>query len=155
MANSYRPDIDGLRAVAICPVVLFHAGIPGFSGGFIGVDVFFVVSGFLITKLIHSELSDGSFSLLRFYERRARRILPALCTVVLVAFFTGFWLFLPSQFEALSRSVVATSLFVSNVYFWKSLDYFSFAAEFYPLLHTWSLAVEEQFYILEIPSSRD
>ncbi|MGI9273145.1 MAG: acyltransferase family protein [Woeseiaceae bacterium] len=145
--KTYRSDIDGLRAIAILPVVFFHAGLPGFSGGFVGVDVFFVISGFLITRIIYSEMVDGTFSLARFYERRARRILPALLSVVFVAFVAGSIVLFPSQFEALSESVVASTLFASNIYFWITTDYFRSATEFLPLLHTWSLGVEEQFYV--------
>jgi len=147
LSSSYRPDIDGLRAVAILPVVLFHAGASGFSGGFVGVDIFFVISGFLITGIIHSEIVRGNFSLLHFYERRARRILPALLSVVLVTYIAASVLLLPSEFEEYSGSVLSTTLFASNVYFWSTLGYFRPAAELSPLLHTWSLAVEEQFYI--------
>lgn len=129
------------------PVVLFHAGVPIAKGGYIGVDVFFVVSGFLITSIIVRELEKSEFSLLRFYERRARRILPALLFMVAVTLIAGTFLLLPNALSRLGESVIATALFGSNFYFWRSLDYFSLAAEYAPMLHTWSLAVEEQFYI--------
>ena len=144
----YRPEIDGLRALAIIPVILFHAGFETFKGGFVGVDVFFVISGYLITGLILDEIKQGSFSIVRFYERRIRRILPALFFVCLVCIpFAWLWM-LPSEFRDFSRSFAAVSLFVSNFYFWNESGYFEAATELKPLLHTWSLAVEEQFYIL-------
>ena len=144
----YRPDIDGLRTIAVLPVVLGHAGISGFSGGFVGVDVFFVISGFLITGILLRELEAGNFSLLRFYERRARRILPALFVVLIATLLVGYFILIPNQFSSLSKSTLATLLFASNFWFLRSTgDYFGDAAELAPLLHTWSLAVEEQFYI--------
>lgn len=143
----YRPEIDGLRALAVVPVILFHAGVPGFGGGYVGVDVFFVISGFLITTIILNDIFDNKFSLLDFYERRARRILPALFFVV-AACFPFAWLWLGSEdFEGFARSVVAVALFSSNILFWTESGYFDAATELKPLLHTWSLAVEEQFYI--------
>lgn len=144
----YRSEIDGLRALAVIPVILFHAGIPLFDGGFVGVDIFFVISGYLITSIICSDLRDGSFSLVKFYERRARRILPALFLVMLVCIpVTWFWL-LPRDMEDFSQSLIAVPTFVSNILFWRESGYFEPAAELKPLLHTWSLAVEEQFYLL-------
>lgn len=144
---SYRPEIDGLRAVAVIPVVLFHAGL-GFSGGFVGVDVFFVISGYLITGLILKDLSAGKFSLAHFWERRVRRILPAMTVVVLATLLAGYFLFLPWDFEELGRSVIAQSFLGANFHFWAESGYFDGPAELKPLLHTWSLAVEEQFYLL-------
>lgn len=144
----YRKEIDGLRAVAVLPVVLFHAGVRGFDGGFLGVDVFFVISGFLIGGIIREEISDSRFSVARFYVRRARRLLPALVAVILVAHIMGAFLMAPDEFARLGASAAAASAFVSNIWFWQKTDYFSNAAEFAPLLHTWSLAVEEQFYIV-------
>jgi peptidoglycan/LPS O-acetylase OafA/YrhL len=144
----YRREIDGLRAVAVLPVVLFHGGFEIFSGGYVGVDVFFVISGYLITSIIISELAQGDFSIVRFYERRARRILPALFFVMLCCLpFAWIWM-VPSQLNEFGRSVVAVSLFASNILFWSETDYFEPAAEENPLLHTWSLAVEEQYYML-------
>ena len=143
----YRPEIDGLRAVAVVPVILFHAGFELFSGGYVGVDVFFVISGYLITTIIAGELAEGRFSLRRFYERRARRILPALFFVMLCCLpFAWMWM-LPAQFKDFSHALIAVSFFASNILFWRQSDYFAPAAEENPLLHTWSLAVEEQFYI--------
>ena len=144
----YRREIDGLRAVAVLPVILFHAGFELFSGGFVGVDVFFVISGYLITTIIINEMDDGKFSLLNFYERRARRILPALFFVVLCCIPFAWFLLLPSDMKDFSQSLVAVSTFSSNILFWRESGYFDTAAELKPLLHTWSLAVEEQFYIL-------
>jgi peptidoglycan/LPS O-acetylase OafA/YrhL len=144
----YRREIDGLRAVAVLPVILFHAGFSAFSGGFIGVDVFFVISGYLITTIILAEKEKGTFSLATFYERRARRILPALFFVMLCCFpFAWLWL-LPSHLEDFSKSLIAVSAFSSNILFWQESGYFATAAELKPLLHTWSLAVEEQYYVL-------
>ncbi len=143
----YRPEIDGLRAIAVLPVLLFHAGFARFRGGFVGVDVFFVISGYLITGIIHSEIRDGSFSIARFYKRRARRILPILFFVSLACVpFALLWM-LPDELAAFGKSLVAVDLFVSNFYFWSERGYFEAAAGLKPLLHTWSLAIEEQFYL--------
>ena len=144
----YRREIDGLRAIAVLPVILFHAGFETFGGGFVGVDVFFVISGYLITTIILGELEQGKFSIVNFYERRARRILPALFLVMLVCIpFAWLWL-LPSDMKDFAQSLVAVSVFASNILFWRESGYFDTAAELKPLLHTWSLAVEEQFYVL-------
>jgi peptidoglycan/LPS O-acetylase OafA/YrhL len=144
----YRPEIDGLRAVAVVPVILFHAGFDLFSGGYVGVDVFFVISGYLITTILVNDIENNRFSLVSFYERRARRILPALFFVMLLCIpFAWMWM-LPSQLQSFSRSLIAVSLFSSNILFWRESGYFGAAAEEKPLLHTWSLAVEEQYYLL-------
>jgi peptidoglycan/LPS O-acetylase OafA/YrhL len=144
----YRAEIDGLRALAVVPVILFHAGFEVFSGGFVGVDVFFVISGYLITTILIEDLENQRFSLVNFYERRARRILPALFLIILVCIpFAWMWM-LPNQMEDFSQSLIAVSLFASNVLFWTESGYFDAAAEDKPLLHTWSLAVEEQYYVL-------
>jgi len=144
----YRREIDGLRALAVLPVILFHAGFETFSGGFVGVDIFFVISGYLITTIILTELKQGRFSIINFYERRARRILPALFLVMLICIpFAWLWL-LPSDMKDFSQSLVAVSVFASNILFWRESGYFYTAAELKPLLHTWSLAVEEQYYVL-------
>lgn len=144
----YRADIDGLRMLAVVPVVFNHAGLPGFSGGFIGVDIFFVISGYLITHILITEIEEKRFSVLRFYERRARRILPALFVVIAACLVAGWFIFSPHRFDNLGKSVIATLAFVSNVWFWlEAGDYFSPAVELELLLHTWSLAVEEQFYV--------
>ena len=144
----YRAEIDGLRALAVLPVILFHAGFEWFSGGFIGVDVFFVISGYLITTIIISEMADGKFSIINFYERRARRILPALFFVMAACLvFAWIWL-TPNDLINLGRSLIAVSIFSSNILFWQETGYFDVATELRPLLHTWSLAVEEQYYVL-------
>ena len=143
----YRAEIDGLRALAVTSVILFHAGIPGFTGGFIGVDVFFVISGFLITQIISKELTNGTFSIWDFYERRARRILPALFFVMVCCIpFAWLWM-TPDQLINFSQSLAMVSAFSSNYLFYFEEGYFSQAAELKPLLHTWSLGVEEQFYV--------
>jgi peptidoglycan/LPS O-acetylase OafA/YrhL len=144
----YRPDIDGLRALAILPVLLFHLNFPFVEGGFVGVDIFFVISGYLITRILCDDLEGGSYSIGRFYERRARRILPALFVVLAVSCVVGFIVLVPHDLVALGQSVVATLLFVSNILFLNQVGYFADPAETKPLLHTWSLAVEEQFYIV-------
>lgn len=144
----YRPEIDGLRSVAVVPVVLYHAGLPHLSGGFAGVDVFFVISGYLITRIIACETRERQFSFLHFYERRARRILPALFFVALATIVMSFAVMVPFQMKDLGQSIVAVLLFLSNVLFWKEAGYFAVESAFKPLLHTWSLAVEEQFYII-------
>jgi len=143
----YRSDIDGLRALAVLPVVFFHAGFDIFSGGFVGVDIFFVISGFLITSIIVSDLDQDRFSIRDFYERRIRRILPALYTVCTAIIIAGYLFFLPAELENLGKSLGATLLFVSNILFWSETGYFDASSDLKPLLHTWSLAVEEQFYV--------
>lgn len=144
---NYRRDIDGLRAIAVLSVVFYHAGL-GFPGGYVGVDVFFVISGYLITALILKDLERGSFSMANFWERRIRRIFPALAVMVAVTCVAGWFLLLPDDLAKLGASVIAQSLLVSNFYFWRTTNYFAGANEEKPLLHTWSLAVEEQFYLI-------
>ncbi len=142
----YRSEIDGLRALAVIPVILFHAGLSTFSGGYIGVDIFFVISGYLISSIIISEIEDKNFSIVRFYERRARRILPALFFLLTICSAIAWIWLLPNDMRRFSESLVATALFSSNILFYKTCGYFCGAEK--PLLHTWSLAVEEQFYII-------
>lgn len=144
---AYRREIDGLRALAVVPVILFHAGFEGLRGGFIGVDVFFVISGYLITSIILSEKEAGVFHLSEFWERRARRILPVLFLVIAACIPAAFLLLDQFELHSFSKSVLAASLFYSNFHFWRDGGYFETAAEMKPLLHTWSLAVEEQYYI--------
>lgn len=144
----HRAEIDGLRAVAVIPVILFHAGFATFGGGYVGVDVFFVISGYLITTLLLADLSAGRYSLLDFYERRARRLLPALFTVLAVCLPLGWLWLLPADLQELLQSTAAVALFASNILFWRQSGYFDTVAELKPLLHTWSLGVEEQFYLL-------
>lgn len=148
----YRKDIDGLRAIAILSVVAYHAGLPGVQGGFVGVDVFFVLSGYLITSLLLAEArKDGTISSRSFYARRIRRLFPALFVVVCVTSILGFFILLPvfDEQQDLARSGIATALYVSNFYFWlRSPGYFDQSSDLKPLLHTWSLSVEEQFYMI-------
>jgi peptidoglycan/LPS O-acetylase OafA/YrhL len=147
-ANAYRPDIDGLRAVAVLSVVLYHAGLPIFPGGYVGVDIFFVISGYLITRIIAREIADRTFSIVTFYERRTRRIFPALFAMLAASVVAASLIALPDEFEDFGNSLAAATVFVSNIYFWQTADYFAGPAHLKPLLHTWSLAVEEQFYIV-------
>ena len=144
----HRVEIDGLRAIAVLPVIFFHAGFNVFSGGYVGVDVFFVLSGYLITGIILSDISQNQFSVAYFYERRARRILPALYFVMMACLPFAYWWMTPLQFKDFAQSLVATVFFGSNILFWRETGYFLPDAESKPLLHTWSLAVEEQFYII-------
>ena len=146
-AVAYRPDIDGLRAIAVLAVVLYHFDVVGVRGGFVGVDVFFVISGYLITGIIQSELARGEFTLARFYERRARRIFPALFVMLLATMVAGIFLLLPSDLGRLGQATIATILFVSNGLYYERSGYFDEGSDFNPLLHTWSLGVEEQFYV--------
>jgi|TARA_R110002124_G_scaffold205760_2_gene372292 peptidoglycan/LPS O-acetylase OafA/YrhL len=145
---NYRPDIDGLRAVAILSVVINHANLGLLNGGFVGVDIFFVISGFLITTIILNDMRNNDFSFVAFYERRARRIFPALFFILLSSAIVAYFLLLPTEFTAFGKSLVATPLFVSNHLFLSEASYFDMSGRVKPLLHTWSLAVEEQFYVL-------
>jgi peptidoglycan/LPS O-acetylase OafA/YrhL len=147
-ALDYRPDIDGLRAIAVIAVVGFHAFPQYVPGGFVGVDVFFVLSGFLISTIIFKNLSRSDFSLSDFYARRARRILPALCLVLSICLLFGYYALLPDEFTILGKHTVAAAGFAANFAFWRDSGYFATAAEFHPLLHLWSLGIEEQFYLL-------
>jgi peptidoglycan/LPS O-acetylase OafA/YrhL len=143
----YRADVDGLRAVAVIAVLLFHAGWSGFSGGFVGVDVFFVISGFVIALSLFRDLDAGRFSLSGFFARRARRILPALTAVLLGTLLVSLTIVPPVYFQPFADSLIAASLFFSNLHFWQTSSYFNNDMPFRPLLHTWSLGVEEQFYL--------
>jgi len=143
----YRYDIDGLRAIAVSIVVLFHAGLPFLSGGFVGVDVFFVISGYLITNIIRTELEQGRFSITTFYARRAKRILPALFFALATTLLVGWVLLTPSEYRELGKEGVAALLSLGNIYYFLSGGYFDGPAEFKLLLMTWSLGVEEQFYV--------
>ena len=144
----YRRDIDGLRAVAVGSVILFHAGFSFFSGGFSGVDIFFVISGFLISTIIFDEVDNRNFSISNFYERRVRRIFPALFFVLLITSIFSLIILSPDDYKNFSQSVFATTFFSSNILFWRVIGYFGSGPELKPLLHTWSLGLEEQFYIL-------
>ena len=145
----YRSEIDGLRAVAVVPVILFHAGFQALPGGFVGVDVFFVISGYLITTILLEDRRKGTYSLAKFYERRARRILPALFLVMVACIpFALLWM-PPYELQTFARSMAFASFFVSNFHFLENVrGYFTAANEYQPLLHTWSLGVEEQFYLV-------
>jgi peptidoglycan/LPS O-acetylase OafA/YrhL len=143
----YRPDIDGLRAIAVLSVVAFHAFPAQIEGGFIGVDVFFVISGFLISTIIFESLEKGSFSFIEFYSRRIRRIFPALLLVLIACLIFGWFSLLPEELNQLGRHVTAGAVFVSNLILWSETGYFDNSAETKPLLHLWSLGIEEQFYI--------
>lgn len=143
----YRPDVDGLRAVAVLLVLFFHAGLV-FDGGFVGVDVFFVISGFVITRLIKREVESGHFSMSKFWIRRIRRILPASIAVCVVTLLLSSLILFPEDFENAAITGFSQQLMAANIYLWKTSDYFNPAVELNPLLHTWSLAVEEQFYLV-------
>ncbi len=146
-AVKYRPDIDGLRAVAVLLVLAYHVGIYRLRGGFVGVDVFFVISGYLISSIILSDLDSSRFSIVSFYERRVRRIFPALFVMLFVTAVLAYKFFLPSEFVDFGKSLLASTFSFSNLYFLHQSGYFDAPAAMKPLLHTWSLAVEEQFYV--------
>src|ERR1035438_687802 len=146
--TGYRSDIDGLRAVAVLSVIAYHLSPGILPGGYLGVDIFFVLSGYLITNVIWREALNRKFSIVRFYERRIRRILPALVVLLIVVSACAAALLLPIDLKGFAKSVFATLTFVANIYFWRDTDYFAQLAEEKPLLHVWSLGVEEQFYII-------
>jgi peptidoglycan/LPS O-acetylase OafA/YrhL len=143
----YRREIDGLRALAIVPVILFHAGIAGFSGGYVGVDVFFVISGYLITTILGTELNSNAYSIVNFYERRARRILPALFVMLAVTLPVAYGLLNPADLRAYAKSLLGSVLFLANVTAYMQSGYFDAASDIKPLMHLWSLAIEEQYYV--------
>jgi peptidoglycan/LPS O-acetylase OafA/YrhL len=144
----YRPDIDGLRAIAVLSVLFFHVGFAGFCGGWVGVDVFFVISGFLITRLIKDEIEDGSFSFAGFYTRRARRLFASFIFIVAATFITGSLVFDRIYLQHFAGEVVYALIAASNFFYWLDGGYFGVAEQYKPLLHTWSLGVEEQFYLI-------
>jgi peptidoglycan/LPS O-acetylase OafA/YrhL len=149
-SGKYRPEIDGLRAIAVLPVLFFHAKVAGFPGGFVGVDIFYVISGYLITSIIAKDVTLGRFSYVSFYDRRIRRIFPALFAVVFFSVLAGSVLLAPKDFFAFGRSLIAMTFFVSNIFFKREggIDgYFGRTSDSQPLLHTWTLSVEEQFYL--------
>lgn len=145
--NKYRPDIDGLRAIAVLAVVAFH-GLPDLiTGGFIGVDIFFVISGYLISTIIFEGLYKNDFYFLDFYARRIRRIFPALLLVLVMVFVFGWFELSPDEYKQLGKHIAAGAGFVSNLAYWSEAGYFDNLSETKPLLHLWSLGIEEQFYI--------
>lgn len=143
----YRPDIDGLRALAVLSVVFFHASIPPFSGGFVGVDFFFVISGFLISSIILKDIEKDQFKYKIFWEKRIRRIFPAALACLFLTSISTLFILSPTDLVAFGKSLFSNGFFSSNIYFWKSSNYFNEVTEFFPLLHTWSLSIEEQFYL--------
>jgi peptidoglycan/LPS O-acetylase OafA/YrhL len=149
--TGYRPDIDGLRAIAVISVIAYHIGSSTFTGGFVGVDVFFVISGYLISSIILKEVRAGSFTIVKFYERRAKRILPALAGILAFCYLIGILILSPKELRDLCRNAIATILSCSNILFWWKTNYFSPSADQNPMLMTWSLGVEEQFYLFFPP----
>lgn len=145
---NYRNDIDGLRAIAVIGVILYHFGATGISGGFVGVDVFFVLSGYLIGNIIFTQLEKKEFSLSNFYFRRVRRLFPVYVFVMLVTFFIAYGVMLPGDFREFGQSIFTSSIYLSNVLFYLEAGYFDSASNLKPLLHTWSLSIEEQFYLI-------
>ena len=147
---NYRADIDGLRAIAVIAVVFYHA-FPGskvLTGGFIGVDIFFVISGYLISTIIIGNLERGSFSFIEFYSRRIRRIFPALLTILIASIVFGWFALLAYEYKQLGKQIAGGAGFISNFLFWQESGYFDNAVDTKPLLHLWSLGIEEQFYII-------
>ena len=144
----YRPEIDGLRAIAVLSVIFYHGNVNLFSGGFSGVDIFFVISGYLITSIIIKQIRAEQFSLLEFYEKRIRRIIPALYFVVFTSIILSVFILNPNDLRDFFQSVLATPIFATNILFWREIDYFSTSVDFKPLVHFWSLSVEEQYYFL-------
>ena len=146
--TAFRPDIAGLRAIAVIAVVLYHFGVKGFSGGFVGVDIFFVISGFLMTGIIFSKIETNKFSFIDFYLARAKRIIPALAVLCLVLVVCGWFFLIPGDFRTLGKHAASSISFLSNFIFWREAGYFDTSSHEKWLLHTWSLSVEWQFYII-------
>ena len=151
--HAYRPDIDGLRAVAVIAVVIYHAFPRMLGGGFVGVDVFFVISGFLISGIVLNGLSGGTFTFAEFYRRRIRRIFPALTIVLIALLALGWFVMLPDEYRQLGKHAAASAGFVSNIVLWKEAGYFDTVSTRKPLLHLWSLGIEEQFYFAPLSRS--
>ena len=147
-SGGYRRDIDGIRAVAVLAVFAYHFGLVGLPGGFVGVDVFFVISGHLIASILMGDRATGTLSLISFYERRARRILPALLAMLAVSAAFALMMLMPAELAAFGRSLIFASLFFSNINFFREVGYFDGSVWSKPLLHTWSLAIEGQLYLL-------
>lgn len=145
---TYRKDIDGLRAIAVIAVILYHLDFYLVPGGFLGVDIFFVISGYLITQSIRADIHGNKFTIANFYIKRIRRIIPALFFIVLATIILSLYILPKSELDEFAKSVISVGTFTSNIFFWRHIDYFSVAAELKPLLHTWSLGIEEQYYIV-------
>jgi peptidoglycan/LPS O-acetylase OafA/YrhL len=148
MVLRYRADIDGLRALAVLAVILFHSFPNELPGGFVGVDIFFVISGYLITQIILEDLDSGAFTAASFYSRRVRRLFPALILVLIATLAFGWHYFLPIELTSLGKNILASALFSANLMLLSEVNYFDVAAHVEPLLHIWSLGIEEQFYLV-------
>ena len=145
----YRPELDGLRAIAVLSVIFYHAGFSLFKGGYVGVDVFFVLSGYLMSSIILKEMESGKFTLRAFYERRARRILPMLMVTLFVSYIPAYWLMIQKEFAFFTKSAFYSSIAVANIFYSSTTKgYFDTSTEYLPLVHTWTLGVEEQFYVV-------
>ena len=147
MEHQYRREIDGLRSIAVLSVVLYHFSVPGVVGGFVGVDIFFVISGFLIGSILWRKTAEDNLSLKEFYVRRIRRLLPAFFVMTAVTFSAAFLVFMPFELRELGKGIITSTTYLSNIYFFLKSGYFDIDAEYKAFLHTWSLSIEEQFYV--------